>query len=233
MVTIAYFIISAIAFACLVWGFSLYRKHGDLLFLLLITPLSLLWYDSFIIATGRYIGEGDLLLALSWPRFIAHGLLLPAWIAAAGLMARRAGLGWAKPVWVQAIFWLLAAGGVALGAMELMALELFPACMKGTLRYVPYVSDGQACVAGMEGLGHAPSGPPVVPVVSTLFFLVIGVMIWLKHKMAWLFLGSLAMFVMAGMPQSIAGPLLANSAEPLIALAVLWTARRFAGDHQG
>lgn len=227
MVSGLYILISLAALACLVWAVRILRRRLDVAVLLIALPLSLLWYDSFLIATGSFLGEGDLLLALSWPRYIAHGLLLPAWIAAAGLLASRGGLGWAQAFAVRAVFFLLALGGVGLGAAELMSMELFPACLNGTLRYVTYVSEAQACEPAMAGLGHAPQGPPIVPVVATILFLIIGIFLWVGQKWPWLALGSIVMFAMAGMPQSIAGPLLANMAEPLIAAAALMTARRF------
>ena len=227
MVTGLYLLISLAALACLVWSVRILRAGWDFAVFLIALPLSLLWYDSFLIATGRFIGEGEVLLALSWPRYIAHAVFLPAWIAAAGLIARRADLSWAQPVFVTAIFFLLALGGFGLGVLELLSMELYPVCLNGTLRYVTYVSEGQACEAATAGLGHAPQGPPIVPVVATILFLIIGIMLWISQKWPWLALGSIVMFAMAGMPQSIAGPLLANMAEPLIAAAALLTARRF------
>jgi len=231
MITAVYLIISLTAFAVLIWGVRLFRQSKDVIFLLILAPLMLLWYDSFIIGIGSWIGEGTTLKTLSWPRYIAHGLLLPFWIIAAGAIARRAKFSWAQSKWAMGVFCIIATGGIALGVKELLGLELYPACLQGTLRYVPYIGDGQACRASMAGLGHAPSGPPVIPILSTLIFIGLGAGLWIRRKWAWLFLGSVFMFVMAGMPQSMAGPLLSNLAEPVIAFTVLLTARRFTSGH--
>ena len=227
MISLAFIAISLVAFLCLVWGIRLYLQNRDIVFLLILAPLCLLWYDSLIIGIGHWFGAGDLLKSLSWPRYIAHSLLLPFWIIAAGALARRADFNWAKSKWVMAMFCLFGTAGIGMGVLEIMQLELFPACMHGTVRYVPFVVEAQACRPELAGLGHAPSGPPIVPILSTVLFLILGIVLWAKRKWPWLFLGSLFMFIMAGMPQSIAGPLLSNIAEPVIAAAALLTARRF------
>ena len=227
MTTLLYFLISLVAFFVLLYGIKQYRQYKDVVFLLILSTLIFLWYDSFIIAIGSFIGAGPLLEALSWPRFIAHLLLLPIWIIAAGALARRAGFKWAEPKFIMALFCLIGTAGIAMGAMELLKLELFPACMRGTVRYVTFVADAQACSADMAGSGHAPTGPPIAPILATLLFLIVGLMMWVWRSWPWLFLGSLFMFVMAGMPQSIAGPLLSNVAEPVIAFAALLTAKHF------
>lgn len=227
MISFLYLAISLVALVCLIWGIKLYLRFRDIVFLLILAPLFLLWYDCFIIGIGHMIGEGEILKTLSWPRYIAHALLLPTWIIAAGALARRADFDWAKSRWVMGLFCLLGTAGMGLGVVGLLQLELFPACQGGTLRFVPHVSDHNTCRAGMAGLGHAPTGPPPIPILSTVLFLIIGLMMWIRRKWPWLFLGSLFMFFMAAMPQSIAGPLLSNIAEPIIAAAALFTARHF------
>ena len=232
MISALYLCIGVAALAVLVLGIKLYGKHRDIVFLLILAPLTLLWYDSFIIGIGGWIGEESLLKTLSWPRYIAHELLLPFWIIAAGALARRANFNWTKSKSVMAVFCLVGTAGILFGAKELLTLEIFPACLHGTLRYVPFVSEAQACRPDMVGLGHVPSGPPIIPIFSTLLFLVLGLMLWVQRKWPWLFLGTLIMFMMAGMPQSIAGPLFSNIAEPILAMAALITARRLT-THQG
>lgn len=231
MATVLYFIISAIAFMVLIFGIKSYRERKDVVFLLVLAPLLFLWYDSFMIGLGQFIGQGPLLEVLSWPRYIAHELLLPIWIIAAGALARRADFKWAQSKIVMAIFCLVGTFGIGLGVTELLHLELFPACLMDTVRYVPYVREAQACVPEMAGMGHRAGGPPLIPILSTVLFIVIGLMMWIKRGWPWLFLGAALMFVGAGLPQSIAGPLLANMVEPIVSLAAIMTARRFT--HQG
>jgi len=227
LINITYLCISIAAFLTFIWGLKQWNSYRDVVFLLILAPVCLLWYDSLIIGIGSWIGEGSTLKTLSWPRYITHEILLPFWIIAAGALARRADFNWAKSKVVMALFCLVGTLGFAMGVMELLKIELFPACLKGTVRYVTYVSEAQACSVDMIGAGHAPSGPPIIPILSTVLFLIIGLIMWAKRRWPWLLLGSILMFVMAGMPQSIAGPLLSNIAEPVIAFAALLTARHF------
>ena len=57
MITISYLIISAAAFACLVWCARAYMEQRSMALLLTLIPLMFLWFDSFAIATGQFIGE--------------------------------------------------------------------------------------------------------------------------------------------------------------------------------
>lgn len=162
--------------------------------------------------------------------------MLPFWSIAAAVLAQRAGFKWARLKWVMVFFCLTGVVGIALGIKEIASLELYPACLQGTLRYVTFVSETQACRPDMIELGHAPKGPPPVPILSTILFLGIGLAMWISRGWPWLCLGSLIMFVMASMPQSIAGSLSSNMAEPIISAAALLTARHFVDQksaHQG
>lgn len=226
MVSLIFMAVSLVAMAVLIWSIRLYRDHRDVGFLLLIAPLSLLWFDSMIMGLGSTIGESQLHEQISHIRYISHLLLLPAWTIAAGVIARRARLRFAQPKWVMALFCIAATALFVSGLLEVLQLKLYPACIQGTLRYVSFVADGQACRAGMEGLGEAPSGPPLVSILPVFLFLGIGLALLVRDRWPWLVVGSVIMIIMAVVPQSIAGPLFSNIAEPIIAAAALLTLRQ-------
>ena len=223
MVSIGYFAVAMVAMVVLIWSIGLYRTHRDAAFLLIMAPLLLLWFDSALIGLGAAIGEGETLRSLSWIRYVAHALLLPFWIIAAGSIARRAGFRWAKNKWVMATFCLAATVIFAEGLIELFAMELYPACVAGSLRYVTYISEGQACRLGMEGLGLKPSGPPWAAIVPTFLFMIIGIAVWMRLRWPWLLAGSVCMLGFAAVPGSLAGPLFSNMGEPIIAAGALIT----------
>ena len=62
---------------------------------LIIAMLSIgLVYDNGMIALGSFLGIGDTLEALSWPRFIMHALVTPVMIVAIIQIAVAGGVGW-------------------------------------------------------------------------------------------------------------------------------------------
>jgi len=135
---------------------------------LTVIILALCW-DNAIVAAGALVGAGDLLIGLSVPRYVAHGLLTPLlipivfWIA--GLRLR---------FWV----WGLTAALVALGAYtEIFNLNLVLKEYGGTLRYA-----------------HAAASPPIPSIVTVLVLIGVGALLWRRAGVPWLCLGALAMF---------------------------------------
>ena len=96
MYSLAFMVIALVDFAVLVWAARLclqYRTNG-LIFASL--PLTLLWYDNFVIGIGGSLGEGELLKGLNTVRFLAHYIALPMTFIALGAMAREAGFRWSE-----------------------------------------------------------------------------------------------------------------------------------------
>ncbi len=225
MWTLLFTILALLNLALLVWGMRLYRQvpAGGLTMLLL--PILFLPYDNGIIAAGRFLGEGDLLRNLSWPRFAAHGLLTPLWIIAAGALARQAGLGWAKNKWVMGAFCILATGLIVLiDIPKLLSLQLHPACFADTLRYAESVSASQLCSPTQAVVPS--SGPPIAAITSIVVLLGVSVPIWRKTKWPWMFVGAAVMFLAAAMPPSVVGPGVGSIGEVVLGAALLATAWR-------
>ncbi|MDW8325275.1 MAG: hypothetical protein RMK99_01810 [Anaerolineales bacterium] len=225
MWTAIFTILALLNLALLIWGLRLYRQVPTGALTVLLLPILFLPYDNAIIAAGRFIGEGDLLRNLNWPRFAAHGLLTPLWIIAAGSLARMAGLGWAKNKWVMSAFCILATGLIVLlDVPKLLGLQLHPACFADTLRYAESVSAGQLCSPTQAVVPS--SGPPIAAIAAILALLGVSVPIWRRTKWPWLFVGSVVMFLAAAAPASVVGPGVSSIGEVVLGAALLATAQR-------
>lgn len=135
---------------------------------LTVIILALCW-DNAIVAAGALVGPGDLLVGLSVPRYVAHGLLTPLLIPIVFWIARLR---------LRAWVWVLTALLVALGAYtEIFNLDLVLKEYGGTLRYA-----------------HAAASPPIPSIVTVLVLIGVGGLLWRRAGVPWLCLGALAMF---------------------------------------
>ncbi len=91
MITIGYLFIAFLAAACLVYAVKAHLKQPNNMLLLILCPTSLLWFDSVVIAIGQFLGEGNLLLSLTYIRYSAHWLMLPLLFIVAGVIFRGGG----------------------------------------------------------------------------------------------------------------------------------------------
>ena len=101
MITIGYLLIAVLAGACLVFAARAYLNEPNKMLLLILCPTSLLWFDSFAIAVGQYVGEGSLLLGSSYIRYLAHWLMLPLLFIVAGMILRGAEFKFASSKYVM------------------------------------------------------------------------------------------------------------------------------------
>jgi len=223
MITIGYLFIAVLAGACLVFAARAYLNEPNKMLLLILCPTSLLWFDSFAIAVGQYVGEGSLLLGSSYIRYLAHWLMLPLLFIVAGMILRGADFKFASSKYVMGAFCLLAVFFIIEDARHIFIVDFYPACYGETLRYVTKVPIGQACTPELEGVGIRV--PPWAPIVLTMTLLVIGIAIWVKHKWPWLVVGCVIMLV-AAQPTPI-GPILSNAGEPFFTFALTLAAIKF------
>lgn len=212
MLTVLYLVLTAL-FAYLTWqSVRLYGQRRSSYTLLLLPVLAGLVYDALVIALGRFIGQGGLLSALNLGRFAVHALFTPLLMIFAFGVLRRAGVGWAQGKAAHTAVCIVATLMVLLGAYaDLLRVDMQPRVVMDTLRYV---NEG-----GMKG-------PPIASLVTMLFLLVAGVMLWRRTGWPWLALGSLVMFVAAG---AAMGNLffLGSVGEVVLGFANVATARRF------
>lgn len=166
-----------------IYSTRLYLRQRSWYRLIVLVAMYGLAYDNLAIATGSWLGEGELLKTLNLPRFVIHALITPLIIIYAFGVARRAGLDWAQGRLAHTLFCLFATGLVALGAYtDIVRLQLEPERFQDTLRYA----------------NAATQGPPIPAILTIVVLMVIGVLVWRRTNWPWLFVGSVLMFVAAG-----------------------------------
>ena len=193
------------------WSLRLWQQSKSLAMLVLPCLLLSTCYDNGILAVGQWIGQGELLYALSQLRFLLHYFVVPFFIVVGVELANRAGAGWVIPL-TRGLAWVLA---ITLGLIDYSSqylnLSLVPEQFAGVLRYT----------------AASTSGPPVVTIVSTLFILAIGIGLWVRFegKWPWLALSSLLGLIGNAIPISQVGTLPGSTAEFILALGLLCTER--------
>ena len=212
MLTVLYFILTGL-FAFLTWqAFQANQKNRSSYTLLLLLVLAGLLYDVFVIAVGRFVGEGNLLKALNSGRFIVHALLTPAMMIFGFGVLRKAGVQWAQSRTTHIVLCVFVTLLIALGAYsDIIQLDLQSRIVADTLRYV---NEG-----GIKG-------PPIPAVLSIIFLIVAGISLWRKTGWQWLTWGAVVMFIAAGMGM---GDMfyIGNLGEVALGFANLLTARKF------
>lgn len=227
MITIGYLIIAAAAFACLICCVQAYMEDRSTILLLTLIPLAFLWFDSFAIATGQFIGEGAIMMAATYLRYGMHWAALPLLFIVAGMLLRRAGFKFAENKIVMGLFCVVAVFFIVEDFRYIFIVDFYPACFGETLRYVTNISAGQECSPDMVGVGSPDTPSPAAAILVNLTMMLVGIAIWVRHKWPWLAIGCIIMFAAAGTPQSLAGPILGNAGEPIFNFAVVAAVIRF------
>ena len=223
MITIGYSVIGAVAFACFIFGIRAYMLEPNRILFLILINTSLLWFDSFATAVGQYIGEGNLLLNMTYLRYAAHWLTLPLLFIVAGMILKAADFKFAQSKYVMGFFVFLAVFFIVYDFRYMFILDFYPVCYAETFRYATQVPIGQECSPGMAGLGTKVL--PIAPILLTLILFVSGIAIWIKHKWPWLAVGCFVM-LMAAQPTPI-GPILSNAGEPVFIFCLMLAAIKF------
>ena len=173
-----------------------YRRSKSRYMIIPILVFAALIVDNFVVGLGAFIGEGEFLKFLNAVRFYTHAIFT-AWIIvfAFGIL-RRIGIGWAQSKIAHSIVCVFALLMFCVGVyLDIVRLELVPKVENGTLRYVN------------EGI-HV---PPIPSIVAIIFLMFVGIIVWIKRKSPWVFLGSLIMFVCA--PLGLRFPILGQFGE--------------------
>lgn len=212
MLTVLYFILTGL-FVFLTWqAFQANQKVRSSYTVLLLPVLAGLVYDVFVIALGRFVGEGSFLKTLNAGRFIVHALLTPAMMIFGFGVLRKAGVGWAQSRTTHIVLCIVVTLLIALGAYsDIFQLDLQPSLVMDTLRYT---NEG-----GIKG-------PPIPAVLSIIFLLVAGITLWRKTGWWWLAAGAIFMFIAAGAGM---GDMfyIGNLGEVVLGLGNVLTARKF------
>ncbi|MBW6433870.1 hypothetical protein KZ829_08990 [Actinoplanes hulinensis] len=186
---------------------ALRRRRPDwALTLLILVLLGLIW-DNAVIAMGATVGEGDTLEALSFPRYAAHGILVPLLIMVGVGLARRHDVRFFSGATVPAVFGAVTVLLITIGIwLDIVTLDLEPARYADTLRYT----------------NAAAHGPPIPAVATILILIAIGALLLARARWPWLLAGSIAMFAAAA--AAVAGFWIGNVGELILILTIWFTA---------
>ncbi len=211
------------------WGWKLWAETGrPVALLVVLVGATLLFYDNLRIGIGRFIGEGDLLYAMSVPAFAWHWSMLPLLVIAAGSVARLAGLQWAQSRAVMGAFCVVAVGLSAMDFPKILAMDLHIACLDDTVRYTTTVKESQLCSPDDQVVARG-ADAATVAIITNVIVLAVGIALWIRRRWAWLAVGSGLMFVAAGgFATSRYGLPIANLGEISITLGFIVTCAHFA-----
>ena len=211
MLTAAYIGFALAQLVLAIWAFVLFSRRRSLGAFAVALPIALLVWDNAIVALGAPIGDGPLLIALSWPRFVGHALLTPIWILTAFEYARRVGVERLQNRGSLVAQWALYGAMAALGFVRSVILLRFEPVIQGDLFY--YTNGG-----GFPG-------PPIPALVMVVAVIVSGVLVLRRTGWAWMLVGGVTMFVAAAVPISVAGFFVSNAGEVGLSLALVATER--------
>lgn len=225
MYTTLFLVQAGIQLLLLAWLVRIYRLTGLAVALALFIPQFGLVYDNLIVGLGRFIGPGELLKAISWPRFWIHWLFGAWLIIACGAILRLAGFAWAQHRGVMVAFCALTSALMVLDLPYFWTTDLHPVCEFDLVRYSVQVPAELVCFPGQAAVPGL--GPPIAAVITCLVVIATGVVVMIRRRFPWLFAGGLLMLLSAMPPLSTYK--LDNFGEILIAGGCIWGIAHFAG----
>jgi hypothetical protein len=239
VISTLYLVLAAVQLALWGWGWRAWARAGRPPALTwVLVPTALLWYDNARIGLGRFLGEGELLYALSVPALAWHWTMLPVFVLAAGVIARAAGLVWARHAPGRAVLWALAAVlfavdlpyaiGVVFGPVGPYAgVELRLGCIGDAIRYTATLTPAYFCGPETEAYRVGPG--PVVAIVMVVVVGTVGLALWRARRWPWLAAAAGVMFLAAagGPAWGTYAPPVANVGELVFVAGLLGTAARF------
>jgi hypothetical protein len=212
MQNIIFILVAAIQLGIAIYGTSQTRRHFNWYALLVLIVIYGLAYDNFIIGLGATIGEGSLLKTLNAPRFWVHALFTPAMMIASFGALRMTGSNFAQSKVWHTVICAIATALIALGSyIDILNLELF------------FNPDGE--VARYSNGFEFMKGPPIPAVLTIIFVIIFGIMLWRNIKWPWLFIGGLLMFIAAPMADI---PIMQNIGEVAFSAGLITTQIRAA-----
>ncbi len=228
MYTTLFLVQAGIQLLLLFWLVRIYRATGLAVALMLFIPQFGLVYDNLIVGLGRFIGIGEFLKAISWPRFWIHWLFGAWLIIACGAMLRLAGFAWAQHKGVMVAFCALTASLMVLDLPYFWTTALYPVCEFDLVRYSVQVPAGLRCSPDQRVVPG--QGAPIASVITCLVVIATGLVLLVKRRFPWVFAGGFLMLLSA-MPLLSAWKL-DNFGEILIAGGCIWGIAHFAGNRR-
>lgn len=200
---------------------SKWIKFSGLFFLSIVT--SALIYDNIIIAIGSNIGVGDYLRALSYGRFILHGLCTPLLILECYYILERTGdelfsaRRYPAAVLFTIVFIIIGLAEIGYGENDLL-----PNCSKGLIRFVAgIVPTNQQCDEFEYPAVMKAASPPIGAILTIITIIFFGIRMAYKSKHFAMVFGAIVMIICAGVPTSVGGVVVGNAGEVFLILCIL------------
>lgn len=208
--TLLFFGYFAAYLVLLIWGIRLANQHGwNTLSNMLLLVIVGLVYDNAVLALGRFIGEGNLLEGLSYPRFYMHALFTPLLVLFSLSTLKRAGIQWAFKKWVGAIFYLI--------TLSLILYELFI-----EVRGLSLSANWEYGVLSYSN-AEASSGVPLMVVMVSIVLIISSLFVWRKQKWIWFFVATVIMFLGNAFPISLSSAAITNAFELILIVGLFFT----------
>lgn len=213
MDTFLYFLYTFLYMALLIWGLYGIRKQEldkwSSVIYIVILPLI---YDNLILATGKWIGEGELLESLNFSRFCLHALITPLLVMYSIGTLRESGIEWAKKKWLVIVGIIYTIGLMVFEfSVEVVGLEIEVVKEYGVVSY--------------SNVEEA-TGPPIMVLFVTLILIVASAIVWKKTKWPIFFIGAIVMTIGSAVPLNIESGAVTNAFELFLIFTLIWTKRR-------
>lgn len=213
MDTFLYFLYTFLYTALLIWGLYGIRKQElakwSSVIYIVILPLI---YDNLILATGKWIGEGELLESLNLSRFCLHALITPLLVMCSIGTLRESGIEWAKKKWLVIVGIIYTIGLMVFEfSVEVVGLEIEVVKEYGVVSY--------------SNVEEA-TGPPIMVLFVTLILIVASAIVWKKTKWPIFFIGAVVMTIGSAVPLNIESGAMTNAFELFLIFTLIWTKRR-------
>lgn len=213
MDTFLYILYTFLYTALLIWGLYGIRKQElakwSSVIYIVILPLI---YDNLILATGKWIGEGELLESLNFSRFCLHALITPLLVMYSIGTLRESGIEWAKKKWLVIVGIIYTIGLMVFEfSVEVVGLEIEVVKEYGVVSY--------------SNVEEA-TGPPIMVLFVTLILIVASAIVWKKTKWPIFFIGAIVMTIGSAVPLNIESGAVTNAFELFLIFTLIWTKRR-------
>lgn len=213
MDTFLYFLYATLYTAIFIWGLTSIKKE-DLaawtsVIYIVILPLI---YDNLILATGKWIGEGELLKSLNFSRFYLHALITPLLAMYSIGTLRESGIEWAMKKWLVISGVIYTTALIILEfSLEVVGLEIEVVKEYGVISY-----------SNVE----VANGPPIMALFVTFVLLVASAILWKKTKWPVFFIGAVVMTIGSAVPINVQSGAVTNAFELFLIFTLIWTKRR-------
>ncbi|MCG3418287.1 hypothetical protein [Oceanobacillus jordanicus] len=170
-------------------------------------------FDNAVIASGKFIGEGEFLAFLNEMRYWFHAFITPTLVLYALGLLRLTNAKWRRSRLALGSFLLITAGLIVYEIQAgILNKTLEPVWEYGVLRYNTVESS---------------SGPPIMILLVMAVLLVTSIILWKLTKWPWMFGALCIILVLNVIPFDFASSAVTNGFELLLMLLLVVTKRHY------